>query len=316
MPLPRIAIATGDPAGIGPEIALKAALDARVRGLCRPLLVGDPAAVELHAKAAGLTPRLNVIANAAEADWSDGALNLLDASDGTNAPVEVRQGGRRLRPRLARQRAARDQSRARGRGRGGGGGAADRALDCRRRHRLRRLSLVRRARDRHAGQRRLSDDLLRRQAHRARHLACQRARGGGADYARARRARHPRRRCVVEKARHRAAEDFRQRAQSACRRRRHVRLAKKSTSSSPAIQRRRRFRHRRHRARSAPTPCSAKKAATPSSSCCTTRATSPPSCRPSTAPPACRSARRFCFLPSRTAAPTTSPARVKPIPAP
>ena len=27
MPLPRIAIATGDPAGIGPEIALKAALD-------------------------------------------------------------------------------------------------------------------------------------------------------------------------------------------------------------------------------------------------------------------------------------------------
>ena len=29
MNLPRIAIATGDPAGIGPEIALKAALDPR-----------------------------------------------------------------------------------------------------------------------------------------------------------------------------------------------------------------------------------------------------------------------------------------------
>ena len=87
MSLPRIAIATGDPAGIGPEIALKAALDARVTALCRPLLVGDPAAVELHAKAAGLTPRLHVVGKAADADWSDSAVNLLDAGDGTNTPV-------------------------------------------------------------------------------------------------------------------------------------------------------------------------------------------------------------------------------------
>jgi 4-hydroxythreonine-4-phosphate dehydrogenase len=87
MDLPRIAIATGDPAGIGPEIALKAALDARVKALCRPLLVGDPAAVELHARAAGLSPKLHVIAKAGDADWSDGAFNLLDAGDGSNAPV-------------------------------------------------------------------------------------------------------------------------------------------------------------------------------------------------------------------------------------
>ncbi len=88
MPLPRIAIATGDPAGIGPEIALKAAVDARVKTLWRPLLVGDPAAVELHAKAAGLSPPLHVIGKAADADWSDGAVNLLDAGEGTNVPVK------------------------------------------------------------------------------------------------------------------------------------------------------------------------------------------------------------------------------------
>src|SRR5262249_30970263 len=88
MPLPRIAIATGDPAGIGPEIALKAALDARVRAAARPLLVGDPAAVELHARASGLAPKLNVIASAAEADWKNGAVNLLNARDGGNAAVE------------------------------------------------------------------------------------------------------------------------------------------------------------------------------------------------------------------------------------
>lgn len=39
---PRIVIATGDSAGIGPEISLKAALDAQVRRMCRPLIVGDP----------------------------------------------------------------------------------------------------------------------------------------------------------------------------------------------------------------------------------------------------------------------------------
>src|SRR5438105_655015 len=40
MKLPRIAITTGDPSGIGPEIAEKAARDARVRGVCEPLIYG------------------------------------------------------------------------------------------------------------------------------------------------------------------------------------------------------------------------------------------------------------------------------------
>jgi 4-hydroxythreonine-4-phosphate dehydrogenase len=35
---PRIAIPAGDPAGIGPEIAVKAALDPAVRAICRPVL--------------------------------------------------------------------------------------------------------------------------------------------------------------------------------------------------------------------------------------------------------------------------------------
>ena len=86
MGLPHIAIATGDPAGIGPEIALKAALDPRVTGVCRPVLVGDPAVVEMHAKAAGLTPALRLIGSARDA--ADGALNLIDGRDGENKPVE------------------------------------------------------------------------------------------------------------------------------------------------------------------------------------------------------------------------------------
>ena len=39
---PRIAITVGDPAGIGPEIARKAADDARVREACEPVLYGPP----------------------------------------------------------------------------------------------------------------------------------------------------------------------------------------------------------------------------------------------------------------------------------
>ena len=41
----------------------------------------------MHAKAAGLAPRFNVVAKAADADWSNGALNLLDAGEGSNTPV-------------------------------------------------------------------------------------------------------------------------------------------------------------------------------------------------------------------------------------
>src|SRR5260221_774477 len=68
--LPRVAIATGDPAGIGPEISLKAALDPQVRAICRPLVVGDPGVLERHAKAAGITAPLRVLAAAQQADWS------------------------------------------------------------------------------------------------------------------------------------------------------------------------------------------------------------------------------------------------------
>jgi 4-hydroxythreonine-4-phosphate dehydrogenase len=42
---PRIAITTGDPAGIGPEIARKAAADPRVIAACEPVLYGPPSTV-------------------------------------------------------------------------------------------------------------------------------------------------------------------------------------------------------------------------------------------------------------------------------
>jgi 4-hydroxythreonine-4-phosphate dehydrogenase len=78
MILPRIAIAIGDPAGIGPEIALKAALDPHVRKICRPLLVGDRGAVQAHADACGLKPDIQSVARAAGSSWEDGTVNLIE----------------------------------------------------------------------------------------------------------------------------------------------------------------------------------------------------------------------------------------------
>jgi 4-hydroxythreonine-4-phosphate dehydrogenase len=43
VPRPRIAVTVGDPAGIGPEIAAKAAVDPRVTAECEPILFAPPA---------------------------------------------------------------------------------------------------------------------------------------------------------------------------------------------------------------------------------------------------------------------------------
>jgi len=88
--LPRIAIATGDPAGIGPEISLKAALDAQVRAMCRPLIVGDPTVLDLHARAAGITAPLRVVTAPQDADWTNDAVNLLAVP--MPEPTEVKFG--------------------------------------------------------------------------------------------------------------------------------------------------------------------------------------------------------------------------------
>ncbi len=52
MTLPRIAITQGDPAGIGPEIAVRAHADPRVHACCRPVVYGDPGILARAARVA------------------------------------------------------------------------------------------------------------------------------------------------------------------------------------------------------------------------------------------------------------------------
>ena len=75
--LPIIAIATGDPAGIGPEISMKAALDPAVRALCRPVLFGEPTVVARHAKACGIDAPMRMIEQPADAETDAGAIALV-----------------------------------------------------------------------------------------------------------------------------------------------------------------------------------------------------------------------------------------------
>jgi 4-hydroxythreonine-4-phosphate dehydrogenase len=78
MSLPIVAVALGDPAGIGPEIALRAAAAARVRALCRPLLVGDARVLALHAKRLAGVPAVRRVEHVAEAAFADGAVGVLE----------------------------------------------------------------------------------------------------------------------------------------------------------------------------------------------------------------------------------------------
>ncbi|MGI6368475.1 MAG: PdxA family dehydrogenase [Anaerolineae bacterium] len=65
MPLPRIALTMGDPAGIAPEIILRALSDPCLRGRCQPLILGDPAVM---ARAAALVPGAPVLRTVAQVD--------------------------------------------------------------------------------------------------------------------------------------------------------------------------------------------------------------------------------------------------------
>jgi 4-hydroxy-L-threonine phosphate dehydrogenase PdxA len=51
---PKVAIATGDPAGIGPEISIKAARDPRVTSISQPVLFGSRDVLALHGDVDGL----------------------------------------------------------------------------------------------------------------------------------------------------------------------------------------------------------------------------------------------------------------------
>jgi 4-phospho-D-threonate 3-dehydrogenase / 4-phospho-D-erythronate 3-dehydrogenase len=78
---PIIGITMGDPAGIGPEIAAKALAQKEIYEICRPLVVGDAAAMEQAVKIAGTDLKVRAIQEVAEAKFEFGTMDVVDLKD-------------------------------------------------------------------------------------------------------------------------------------------------------------------------------------------------------------------------------------------
>ena len=76
--LPIIAITMGDPASIGPEIAVKALLQKNIHEICRPFVVGDANVFEQIISLLKLPAKVNSIKRIADAKFELGAIDVFD----------------------------------------------------------------------------------------------------------------------------------------------------------------------------------------------------------------------------------------------
>jgi 4-hydroxythreonine-4-phosphate dehydrogenase len=75
---PILAITMGDPAGIGPEIAVKALQQTHLYEICRPLMVGDASVMEQIIGLLGLNFTVNAINQVSEARFVQGCIDVID----------------------------------------------------------------------------------------------------------------------------------------------------------------------------------------------------------------------------------------------
>jgi len=75
---PLIAITMGDPASIGPEIAVKALLEENTHAICRPLLVGDAGVFNDIVQRLKLPATVNAITAVKDAVFKMGTVDVLD----------------------------------------------------------------------------------------------------------------------------------------------------------------------------------------------------------------------------------------------
>ncbi|NDW12413.1 4-hydroxythreonine-4-phosphate dehydrogenase PdxA [Bacteroides sp. 214] len=75
---PILAITMGDPAGIGPEIVVKALSQAEVYQQCRPLVTGDAILIAEVIQALGLSLKVNAIKEVSQATFTPGVVDVYD----------------------------------------------------------------------------------------------------------------------------------------------------------------------------------------------------------------------------------------------
>lgn len=76
--LPILAITMGDPASIGPEIAVKALLQPAIHQICRPLLIGDAAVFQQIIQLLKLPAQVHAVNSVADARFNIGSIDVFD----------------------------------------------------------------------------------------------------------------------------------------------------------------------------------------------------------------------------------------------
>ena len=94
---PILALTMGDPVGVGPEIIVKALVDARIYQVCRPLVLGDLPALERARLALDPALKIHLADRPAAGRYQHGTLDLMPLSQLAPADLEVRPPHPRLR---------------------------------------------------------------------------------------------------------------------------------------------------------------------------------------------------------------------------
>lgn len=86
---PLVAVTMGDPSGVGPEIIAKALADPQICRVCRPLVLGDQAAMERAISITGARLGMNLVSGESSfAGLSDNVVNLLPLSELSHVDME------------------------------------------------------------------------------------------------------------------------------------------------------------------------------------------------------------------------------------
>jgi 4-phospho-D-threonate 3-dehydrogenase / 4-phospho-D-erythronate 3-dehydrogenase len=76
--LPTIAITMGDPASIGPEIAVKALQQKKIYAICRPLIIGDASVISDIIDRLKMNVSVNAVTKVADARFQLGTVDVFD----------------------------------------------------------------------------------------------------------------------------------------------------------------------------------------------------------------------------------------------
>lgn len=76
--LPIVAITMGDPAGIGPEVTVRAIAEPEIAAICRPLVIGDAGRLRDAASRCEVTVGVRAVGGVAAAEFAEGTLECVD----------------------------------------------------------------------------------------------------------------------------------------------------------------------------------------------------------------------------------------------